>query len=134
MAAVQRIRLLPDRLAIVRYEPSDPLDLEFDAAGNGFFSFIRTGNEVSLVMDQKRVPRKAPKKSTGWRLFEVEGPFPFDAVGILASVTAPLAVAGVSIFALATFDTDYFLVQGRQLRRAVTALRKAGHTVSGPGI
>ncbi len=133
MAAAQRIRLLPDRLAIVRYDPSDPLDIQFDGAG-GFFSFIRTANEVSLVMDQKRVPRKAPKKSTGWRLFEVEGPFPFDAVGILASVTAPLAGAGVSIFALATFDTDYFLVQGRQLRRAVTALRKAGHSVSGPGI
>lgn len=133
MAPAQRIRLLPDRVAIVRYDPSDLIDIEFDAA-SGFFSFIRTGKEVSLVMDQKRVPRKAPKKSTGWRVFEIEGPFPFDAVGILASVTAPLAGAGVSIFALATFDTDYFLVQGRQLRRAVTALRKAGHKVSGPGI
>ena len=131
--AAQRIRLLQDKLAIVRYDRADPMDLEFDG-GSGFFSMIRTDKEVSLVMDQKRVPRNAPRKSTGWRLFEVEGPFPFDAVGILASVTAPLADAGVSIFALATFDTDYFLVQGRQLRRAVAALKKAGHTVSGPGI
>lgn len=131
--AAQRIRLLPDKLAIVRYDRADPMALEFDG-GAGFFSLIRTDKELSLVMDQKRVPRKAPKKSTGWRLFEVEGPFAFDAVGILASVTAPLAEAGVSIFALATFDTDYFLVQGRQLRRAVAALKKAGHTVSGPGI
>lgn len=130
--APQRIHLLPDKMAIVRYDPHDPVDLELDTGG--FFSFIRTREEISLVMDQRRTPRKAPKKSTGWRLFQIQGPFPFDAIGILASVTAPLAAAGVSIFALATFDTDYFLIQGRQLRRAVAALRKAGHTVTGPGL
>ena len=43
----------------------------------------------------------------------------------------PLAEAGVSIFALSTFDTDYLLVLEQQLARAVGALFDAGHSVQG---
>ena len=82
------------------------------------------------MMEQSKVPKGAPKKSTGWRLFQVQGPFELDVIGILASITTPLAEAKVSVFALATFDTDYFLVQGKQLRRAVKALQNAGHAVT----
>ena|SRR5688500_12439203 len=41
----------------------------------------------------------------------------------------PLARAGISILALATFDTDYLLVREPDLGRAVAALRAAGHHV-----
>jgi hypothetical protein len=49
--------------------------------------------------------------------------------GVLASVLQPLVAAGVSIFALSTFDTDYVLVRGAQLETGVAALRAAGHTI-----
>jgi hypothetical protein len=32
-------------------------------------------------------------------------------IGVLASLVGPLAQAGVSVFALSTFDTDYLLVK-----------------------
>ncbi len=124
----QTIHLLPEKMKLVRYARGDGFELEFDGS---FFAFIRTADECSLVMEQAKVPRKAPKKSTGWRLFQVQGPFPLDVIGVLASITSPLASAKVSVFALATFDTDYFLVQGRQLKKAIQALRSAGHTVTG---
>ncbi|HEX9074556.1 MAG TPA: ACT domain-containing protein, partial [Anaerolineae bacterium] len=38
-----------------------------------------------------------------------------------------LAEAGISIFAISTYDTDYFLV--KELDRAIAVLSKAGHTV-----
>jgi hypothetical protein len=41
----------------------------------------------------------------------------------------PLAAAGVSVFTISTFDTDYLLVQSGQLRDAVSGLRNAAHTV-----
>jgi uncharacterized protein len=125
----QAIRVLPEKMALVRY-PRGASNLS-PADSDGFFAFLRTGAEDSYVLEAKRVPKNAPKKSTGWRLFEIEGPFPLDVIGVLASVTKPLAEAKVSIFALATYDTDYFLVQGRQMKRAVAALRKAGHRVAG---
>ncbi len=51
--------------------------------------------------------------------------------GILASLAVPLAAAGVPIFALSTFDTDYVLVPADRLGDAADALRAAGHQIAG---
>ena len=64
-----------------------------------------------------------------WRVLKLEGPFEFSEVGVLASVTAPLADAGVSLFAVSTFDTDYVLVKEERLDLAVAALRERSHEV-----
>jgi hypothetical protein len=42
----------------------------------------------------------------------------------------PLAAAGIGIFVLSTFDTDYVLVAGRQLDNATKVLAAAGHRVT----
>jgi hypothetical protein len=47
--------------------------------------------------------------------------------GILASILNPLAEAGVPIFALSTFDTDWVLLPGEHLEKAKRALIAAGH-------
>ncbi len=65
----------------------------------------------------------------GWRALELEGPFEFSEVGVLISVAEPLAEAGVGIFAVSTFDTDYVLVKEKQLESAVASLRGMGHEV-----
>jgi hypothetical protein len=44
----------------------------------------------------------------------------------MAPLTAPLAAAGISLFAVATFDTDYMLVKASDVENAVAALRAAG--------
>ena len=54
------------------------------------------------------------------------GPLDFALTGILARLTAPLAAAGVPVFALSTFDTDYLLVREADAGRAVTAWLQAG--------
>ena len=61
---------------------------------------------------------------------KLEGVFDFALVGVLASVLVPLARARVSIFAFSTHDTDYVMIQERDLERALRALRSAGHRVS----
>jgi uncharacterized protein len=45
------------------------------------------------------------------------------------SVAQPLAEAGVSIFAISTYDTDYVMVKEQDLEKAVRALEAAGHWV-----
>jgi hypothetical protein len=50
----------------------------------------------------------------------------FSLIGVLASMTAPLAGAKVGIFAISTFDTDYLLVKGDDLERTIGALRASG--------
>ena len=52
--------------------------------------------------------------------------------GVLESMAAPLARAGISIFALSTYDTDYLLMPGDDLEAALSALSEAGHAVRRP--
>ena len=50
--------------------------------------------------------------------------------GILASLTQPLAEAGLSVFAISTYDTDYLLVRDVTLGEALATLRDAGHRIT----
>jgi hypothetical protein len=45
------------------------------------------------------------------------------------ALDAPLAAAGVPVFALATYDTDVVLVPAARLDDARAALHDAGHSV-----
>ena len=65
----------------------------------------------------------------GWRCLLVAGTIHFSVVGVIASLTTPLAEAGISVFAISTFDTDYLLVKAEDLERAVDVLRRRGHTI-----
>ena len=99
------------------------------AATGGFSSVTRTAEELSVVCPESSVPEDV-RREEGWRALRLEGPFAFSDVGVLASVTAPLAEAGIAIFAISTFDTDYVLVKEDRLDLAVAALRERSHEVS----
>ena len=60
---------------------------------------------------------------------QIEGTLAFTLTGVLASVAAPLANAGISIFAVSTYDTDYLLVSDEDLQEATKVLETAGHVV-----
>jgi hypothetical protein len=50
-------------------------------------------------------------------------------LGKLASLVGPLATAGISMFTVATYDTDYVLVKNQDIVRALEVLEQAGHQV-----
>lgn len=120
------LTLLPDHLAVCRLAPDAPLSAW--AAGPGFVSITRTDEELSIVIRQDRVPGDVVAVGP-WRALKVQGPLDFALTGILAALTAPLAQAGISLFAIATYDTDYVLVRAEVLNAAITALTAAGHRV-----
>lgn len=64
-----------------------------------------------------------------WRTFRVQGPLVMTLIGVVAALANPLAAAGISIFAISTFDTDYVLVHEPDFDAAVDALTRAGHVV-----
>jgi len=99
------------------------------ALSSSFCSLTRTPDELSIVCAQELVPERV-QAVRGWKSLKVEGKLDFTLVGILSSLTSSLASAGISIFALSTYDTDYLFVRESDLDRGVAALRKAGHHVS----
>jgi hypothetical protein len=96
------------------------------AQSGSFSSITRTSDELSIVCAEETVPPDVTSER-GWVCFKLEGPFPFSMTGILASFVAPLAAADISLFAIATFDTDYVLVKLEAADKALEALDRAGH-------
>lgn len=98
------------------------------ALSGSFFSVTRTAEELSIVCPQSNVPQGMACEK-GWRCLGVEGPLAFSLTGILASLTTPLAQAGIPIFALSTYETDYVMMHEKNLERAGLILSQAGHRV-----
>jgi hypothetical protein len=121
-----RFRQLPGSYAVCRLPPDAPLP-ELGTA-SPFSSVTRTGEELSVVCPAAESPGNA-KCDASWVCFKLEGPFPFALTGILASFIDPLAAAGVPIFAMATFDTDYILVKQEHAVHALETLLSAGHEI-----
>ena len=121
------LTVLGPTLAVVRL-PADE-GLPSWASTSNFLSFTRTAEETSVVCEDRRVPGSV-RCERGFRALRVDGTLSFQETGILASLATPLAQAGVPIFVVSTFDTDYILVFHTRLRDAAESLRKAGHSVT----
>ena len=106
-----RLSVLGERLAVCRLDAGSAVPDWATAAQ--FSSITRTAGEVSVVCPEERVP--------------VEITCERGMTGLLTSVAVPLAESGVSILAIATYETDYLLVQESQLDLATEALRERGH-------
>jgi hypothetical protein len=94
-----------------------------------FFFICHTDEEVSLVCRTEDVPENTTDREDGWRVMRFEGVLDFSLVGILSKVSNVLAEEKISIFATSTYNTDYVLVKGNDLERAVKALEGAGYEV-----
>ena len=114
-----RISTLPTTLAVCRLAAESPLP---SWVRGTFTSVTRTRHELSIVCNDDAVPKEV-KAERDWRAFMVEGPIPFEMTGIAAALIAPLAEARISVFLIATFDTDYVLVKAAKIDEAVEALR-----------
>ncbi|WP_407540696.1 ACT domain-containing protein [Deinococcus radiomollis] len=120
------LSLVPGEYAVCRLSPAQPLP-GWATVGE-LFSVTRTPDELSVVCAAGQVPADV-RHTPGWAALKLHGPFDFALTGILAGVLNPLHAAGVGIFALSTYDTDYVLVQAAQLAQAASALMAAGYTV-----
>ena len=122
----------PGEYAIVRQQPGwTPPPGLFELAGSAMVSVTSTPDEVSVVCPADLAP-PGEQSLAGWRLLTVRGPLEFTLTGIMAALAGELAAAGVSLFAVSTYDTDHILVKSHDLDRAVAALTEAGHEVHQP--
>jgi len=122
---------LPGAYAICRLPPDAATYLA--AGGDGdLWSLTRTPDEQSIVCRAHHAPSGALVDAP-WCALRLEGPFDLQGeTGIIASVATPLAAAEISVFAMATYDTDYVLVPAPRAAHARAALTGAGHEVAVP--
>ncbi len=126
--AALTLTILPETLAVCRLDPGDAVPAWAWAGEPACVA--RTRDELSVVCRADAVP-EGVRSEGGWRCLRAEGPFDFALTGILSAILAPLAAAGIAIFAFSTYDTDYIMLKAENLPRAAEALRAAGHRVEG---
>ena len=121
------LQWIDEAMSVCRLNGPDGVDLTAR-----YVFFARTDAEYSLVCPTRVAPVNAQKRDDGWRMFRVEGQLDFSLVGILARLSGALAQAGMGLFAVSTYDTDYILVREAMAARAEAALRQAGFTWRNP--
>ena len=93
-----------------------------------FYSMTRTPQELSIVCPEENVPPDMECEK-GWRAFSSAGPLGFTATGLVETLVEPLALAGITIFFISTYHTDYVMVKEEELQIAAMALETSGHAV-----
>jgi hypothetical protein len=126
-----RLRLLKGMFSIARLPPDaviPPWVIQIP-----YTSITRTPEELSIVYPETISKEMDPYGSTHiereWRMFRVLGTLDFSLTGVLLSLIQPLGDAGVSIFAISTYNTDYLMVHNKDSELALTVLRNAGHSI-----
>ena len=117
-----KLEILPQAFSVCKVSDYGGVDF-----GAPFVFTGATDGEKSLVCPTVLVPANTIARSDGWRAFRVAGTLDFSLVGILAALSKTLADAGIGLFAISTFDTDYLLVKAGDFDRALTALASAGY-------
>lgn len=119
-----RLRLYPEEYVVARAESGavrPPID------GDLFASIVGPDGNTVVCRDGFEPPNADLER--GWRLLRVDEAMGFTEVGVIASLVGPLAAAGVAVFVLSTFSSDWILVKEGALPLALEALRTTGHLV-----
>ena len=125
-AAHLTLRVLPQTLAVCRLDASQAMPAWLSSCS--FWSVTRTEDELSVVLPEEDAPATW-QAERGWRCLQVQGPLDFDLIGVLSSLSVPLADVNISIFVLSTYDTDYLLLRAADLDKARRVLSTCGHAI-----
>jgi hypothetical protein len=116
----------PETLSVVGMPPGT--EVPGWAESSSVFSVTATATETTIVCARRSVPTKV-KRAGPFTAFQVQGPLDFALTGVLSGLLAPLAEAGISVFTISTFDTDWVLVPQDRADDAADEWRRRGHTV-----
>jgi len=96
--------------------------------GPGFFSITRTSEEISIVGEVTDNPhvQSLTERDGEWRCIKIAGPMEFEITGVMCNFTTPLKAAGIPVYAVSTWNTDYVLVPKAKAEQAVEVLRTDG--------
>ena len=99
------------------------------ASKESLASITRTDKELTIVCKQDIIPSEL-QSDRNWRCFRIDGSFDLNQIGVISSISSPLADAGISIYVISTYDTDYFLVKDNNLDQTISTLSDIGHNIT----
>lgn len=118
------LEVLQDNFCVCKIDSVSQADIKSD-----FFFLAKTDGEVSLVCKEQDMPKNCLNIDRDWRGIRVSGTLEFALVGILSKISTVLADAGIPIFAVSTYDTDYILVKENYFANALSVLKDNGYFI-----
>ena len=122
-----KILVLDGVFSVYRFDRKAKIDVPSLVPG-GFFSITFTDEEISIVTKED-FGAKGSKVEKNWKCLKIEGPLDFDQIGVIHGILEIFMKAGVSVFVISTYNTDYFLVRENMLLNATEALKKNGFEI-----
>ena len=119
-----KLRLLDEKFAISKMPQFAELPSVF-AKGEMCF-VMRTDEELTIISPEFMAPDNG-QQEIGYRCIRIDGQMQSNTTCILISLVKPLTEAGISIFVVSTFSSDYIFLMEEQLVQATQALQHAGH-------
>lgn len=116
------LSILPEKIGICRFDEKSPIP-EWALEKTNFTSITRTTDELSIALPQEKIPGGVITEKD-WRAFKLEGDVGLSSIGIIAALSKPLAEDKISIFNVSTYETNYILVEGKNLEKAKKILSK----------
>ena len=99
----------------------------------GFFSITYTEDEISVVIEERKLDlfksTEIDKLNTNYVNIKVDEVLDFSLVGILYKITEILKTLKISVFVISTYNTDYIMIEKKNLERAVESLRNNGYEI-----
>ena len=122
---VMQLKKIDGTYAVVQLAADASLPDWFD--GPGLTAMVRSGDELTLVCDEARVPQNVTAQA-GWACFRSIGPFGFDEAGVVASLISPMSAQNIGVFVLCTFDGEHILCPASDFVKAKDILLAEGHS------
>jgi RimJ/RimL family protein N-acetyltransferase len=127
---VHLIRQVPE-YSVIKLDPAAPLPAV--PAHSDFWTIAQTMDELSLVCPTHQAPSVGIlEREDHWIAFRVAGTMEFNLTGIVARISQVLADAGIGIFVVSTFDTDYILTAGQTVGQAIDSWQQSGINIIQP--
>ncbi|KAG4084599.1 hypothetical protein H8356DRAFT_1298867 [Neocallimastix lanati (nom. inval.)] len=138
------ISLLPVRLQLLTF-PKESLPFVAHAIlknvlfkkKNKFFSYTENSMEISIIADVETIEKDFPKNNSPtcpgicicedpFRALQIDNEYGLEMSGKrINDLSAPLAQAGISIFYLSTYQTDFIFVKEKRIPLVVSVLKKS---------
>ncbi|MDL2206255.1 ACT domain-containing protein [Eubacteriales bacterium OttesenSCG-928-N13] len=119
------IKLLAPTFSVCKIHDLSEVDLS-----EPYIFLAKTDDELSLVCPSERTPKETIIAEHGWRAMKIVGMLDFGMVGVIARISQLLADAGIPLFVISTYNTDYVLVKQDVLDRTLALLGDAGYQMS----
>ena len=120
-----KIMMLEDKFSINKLPQFGEIPVIFTKGDMCFTA--RTDDELTIICPEFMAPNNV-QQEIGWRCLKILSTGNISKeIGVLATVTQPLAEAGIPLCCITTFSSIYIFLMEENLVKAVQLLQHAGH-------